>query len=462
MKLHFVSFIGLAPGAEKQAKYLGDETLLNARQIALSDSALQYGDVNHVHFWNRKRLLDTPYYQQNKALLDQPRGCGYWAWKPYIILQTLAQAEKGDYVIYCDVGKPTENAQVDHGNVITTSLLPLVEWAERNGGLLPGVYLNNHGPAKNWIKRDCFRLTGCDEPRYYGMPTVQAGYTVWKNTPKVIEFLEKWQTLNLDPRLITDQENTLGFDNLNGFIRHCHDQATLSLLCEKEGVRVFGDRKYQFWGFRNINYIALEASYQNAVKEKTLNLMHINSSTKLVPNYLVRWIELLVLKQQKNNFNVAIVGDVTEAEKAKWQQYCPHAKFHYFMSLETISIQSNAYDLLIAISLPDTVFDEQLLVCSYRALTDDGTLVLGPMPSFKSSFEQSARAVSSGGDFVDSAVFDEFRKTDHSPKIPNSRNPIFVSGKSPRNGAIETLCIMIKPSPILGQKTIIKKVANDS
>jgi len=357
MKLHFVSFIGLTANAQNSEKaFANPDDLLN-RQRNLHDSALKYGDVDTGHEWNRDRLLETDYYQQNKTLLDQTRGCGYWAWKPYIILQTLIKTQPGDYVIYCDVGRPSESATTDHGNLIHTSLLPLVEWADRHNGMLPGVYLSNHGPAKNWIKRDCFQLMQCDTEQYHNMPTIQAGYTVWKNESNVIEFLKEWQKLNLDARLITDQENTLGLNNYDGFMRHCHDQATLTLLCEKRKVSVFGGRKNQFWGFRNINYIALEAGYQNAVVNKQLTLNLLNVDGKLLPKYLVRWLELLMLNRRQAQLNFAIVGDCSEQQKEAWLRYLPNASFDYLQQAQLMGLKKS-YDCILATELHNDAFDQ--------------------------------------------------------------------------------------------------------
>ena len=447
MKLHFVSFIGLAPSFDEREKAFGRADDLRKRQQCLGYSARKYGDVDFVHQWNRDRLLATSFYKQNKVLLDQPRGCGYWAWKPYIILHTLRQTQPGDYVIYCDVGKPSEGSEVDHGNQITTSLLPLVQWADRNSGMMPGVYLSNHGPAKNWIKRDCFQLMKCDSDQYHNSPTVQAGYTVWKNEPSVIKFLEKWQILNTDPRLITDQENTLGLDNYDGFVRHCHDQATLTLLCEKLKVNVFGNRKNQFWGFRNINYIALEAAYQNAMVNRTLVLNDLNTNNQLLPKYLVRWLELLMINRRSNSINFAIVGDYTEKQRSIWSRYLPNASFDYYSQEELVALEKS-YDCIVAIELKNQTFDNQLLATVYKALNEEGVMFLAPLPKPTSELEKSARTISSQGHFSSADEFVKFNDPLCSPKIPNSRNPIFLSGKNSDSGLLESVLLMVKPTSI--------------
>ena len=35
------------------------------------------------HPYTRKNLVKTKFYQENKELLDQSKGAGWWLWKPY-------------------------------------------------------------------------------------------------------------------------------------------------------------------------------------------------------------------------------------------------------------------------------------------------------------------------------------------------------------------------------------------
>jgi len=437
MKLHLVSFIGLAPNAEQQVTRFGSEENIKRRQAWLHASALRFGDVDVCHSWTRDMLVKTDYYQKNKYLLDQAKGCGYWAWKPFIILQTLEKMKQDDYLIYCDVGKPSANSDHDHGNQIEVSLLPLVQWADANDGMLPGVYLSNHGDAQRWIKRDCFSIMSCDEPRYRQSPTVQAGYTVWKNTDSVKKFLRKWQELNCDMRLISDNDNILGGKNYPGFERHCHDQATLTLLCAKEKVRVFGSKRQQFWGFRNINYIALEAKRQLASVEGELSLAALNEgSSMLVPNHLVRWLELLLHHRKKQALNIAVIGSLDEQQIIKWLRYLPCSNIKVVNNVEKLI---GSYDCIInlALSSNQTLTNVEL-TRQYCALKMGGFLICGPLGD-QSEFEASCRYVSEHGRFPDEPVFFSLQTSFHNPKIANSRNPIFIQGNSGK------FCLMVKP-----------------
>ena len=48
--------------------------------------------------------IPADFYEKNKFILDQPRGAGYWLWKPLIIKDALSNVDEGDYVFYVDSG----------------------------------------------------------------------------------------------------------------------------------------------------------------------------------------------------------------------------------------------------------------------------------------------------------------------------------------------------------------------
>ena len=51
------------------------------------------------HPYNREHLEKTKFYQDNKELLDQSKGAGWWLWKPYYILETLKSAETNEFTL---------------------------------------------------------------------------------------------------------------------------------------------------------------------------------------------------------------------------------------------------------------------------------------------------------------------------------------------------------------------------
>ena len=188
------------------------------RQKKLSARALELGCVDSVYEWTREELARTDLYRDNKELLDQPRGGGYWAWKPYIILQELSKMQENDLVVY-----------LDSGDWISSSFRTFITRKMRthNIHLTDGSY-----PCQEWTKRDCFVKMGCDATRYHENLQVEAGIIIAKKNAVTIHLLEEWQRWCLDPDVVSDSPNTNthSLPNLPGFNQHRHDQSILSIM----------------------------------------------------------------------------------------------------------------------------------------------------------------------------------------------------------------------------------------
>jgi hypothetical protein len=48
--------------------------------------------------------LDNSFVEKNNHILNQPRGAGYWLWKPYVIVKALSQMNDNDLLFYTDSG----------------------------------------------------------------------------------------------------------------------------------------------------------------------------------------------------------------------------------------------------------------------------------------------------------------------------------------------------------------------
>ena len=86
---------------------------------------------------------------------------------------------------------------------------------------------------KHYTKRDAFILLGADLPFFSETGQFNAAFQVYKKSKFTEIFLEEYLYYAHDKRIITDDENTLGKPNYEGFIDHRHDQSILSLLTKK-------------------------------------------------------------------------------------------------------------------------------------------------------------------------------------------------------------------------------------
>jgi hypothetical protein len=162
------------------------------------------------------------------------RGAGYWRWKPWIILDAFSRAREGDTVLYTDAGME-----------MIADPAPLLALAQTQP-----IVLFDHGqtadhkpinPMSHWTKRDCYVLMNADEERYYTPSQLLGGFQLYRVCAESRTFLEQLAKEYMDDRKITDRPNKCGLPNLPGYTKHRHDQAILSILAVKHGVRIYND-----------------------------------------------------------------------------------------------------------------------------------------------------------------------------------------------------------------------------
>jgi hypothetical protein len=195
-------------------------------------SGRQFG-IDHVRPWYPHTLRQTDFYRQNRFVLDQPRGAGFWLWKPYIIQRLLEEISVGDMLIYSDAAI-----------TVIGSLTPLFDLCVSAGGVLvfAGHYDGIGGRpniCRVWTKRDCFVLMGCDNESYYSAPMLDAAFIVLSKTAKAETLVREWLEYCKQPAILTDGPNVHGRENLPGFLAHRHDQSVLSLLAVRHGLPLF-------------------------------------------------------------------------------------------------------------------------------------------------------------------------------------------------------------------------------
>ena len=103
------------------------------------------------------------------------------------------------------------------------------------------VLCNGAHVNKKYTKRDCFILMDCDTPEYTDMLQLTATFQLCRKTDFTLDFYREHVSHAQDYRIITDDENTCGKENYEGFIEHRHDQSILSNLQKKHNVTMVED-----------------------------------------------------------------------------------------------------------------------------------------------------------------------------------------------------------------------------
>ena len=210
---------------KKVAISFGNEPYYGSMKM-LERSMLKYGADEFIGY-TQEWLKKEPFWNENKKILEQRRGVGFWIWKTYILLETFKKLEEGDIVLYTDAAM-----------FAISSLAPLYDIAEKEGRCI--FRLGGGHKNKTYTKRDTFILMDCDKEEYWNEVQTVASYSLWKKNDENISFSNEMLKYLKDERIVTDIPSTLG-QNLEGFNDHRHDQSVLSLLVKKYNIKRYRD-----------------------------------------------------------------------------------------------------------------------------------------------------------------------------------------------------------------------------
>jgi hypothetical protein len=199
--------------------------LFEESRLRLNESAARIG-MNEIRSYDFEQIRGTPFYQQNREILNHPTGMGFWLWKPFIVLEALKSLPEDSIVVYCDSGIE-----------IIASLEPLLTICSEGSPIV--LFGNGDDCNSRWTKRDCFILMGCDTEYYWKAPHCDAAFGIFRKCATTMRFVEDWLEYCRDPRILTDQANTCGKRDLPDFTAHRRDQSVLSLMVQKHRLPLY-------------------------------------------------------------------------------------------------------------------------------------------------------------------------------------------------------------------------------
>lgn len=206
-------------------------------------SARRHG-VDTVFDWRLDELHNTKIYREHGKLFDKPRGVGYWAWKPFIILDRICQLFDGPnpnhVVVYADVG-------VEFINNVNY----IIDRMDQDIFLF-----GNNWEHAHWCKRDIIEALWPDVPKMtYALPKellrpehsdpfftmgkqCQASVIFFRVSDYSRKFVKEWLNWCLfeGGRLIDDSPSRA--PNHPEFRENRHDQAILTTMAYREGIKL--------------------------------------------------------------------------------------------------------------------------------------------------------------------------------------------------------------------------------
>lgn len=230
-----------------------DESMSRSAQLCI-ESAARVGGVDDSLRWYHGDLVATSFYADNIDILNQPRGLGYWAWKPFIIWalmdnrltgrqfieNSITKVKDGDILIYSDAGvefiAPVSHIinRMDQDIFLFGNNWEHAHWCKRD--VIEAVY------GKSWLHnqiRETFEPAFNDELVWARFSKqVQASVIFFRVSDYTRAFVKEWLDWCLfeGGRLIDDSPSRL--PNHPEFQEHRHDQAILTTLAYREGIKL--------------------------------------------------------------------------------------------------------------------------------------------------------------------------------------------------------------------------------
>lgn len=174
-------------------------------------SALKY-DCGTSTIYTHKDLSEA-FKTQNKGMLSQPKGAGYFIWKSQIILQEFNRAKYGDVILYTDAGIE-----------IINSVKPLIAAMDSPVMVFGGLWEQRH-----WCKGDAL-IQG-------EYKQLNAAAMLFKVEFEALEFIKEWNELCQVPGLIDDTPSKI--PNHPEFQEHRWDQALLTTVQIERNIEPF-------------------------------------------------------------------------------------------------------------------------------------------------------------------------------------------------------------------------------
>ena len=189
----------------------------------IAQSALSKGEFDTARIFG-PHDIPSEFFKANENILGQPRGAGYWLWKPYVVMRALIEVPMGDTLCYCD------SLYVFTGSIRTVT---------------DDIFITCHKPNESTdgtiehrlSKRDAIVLLDADKPEITETTQAWGGFMVIRKTPETMMFISKWFTYCQDARIITDAPSVFGPEHPE-FVDNRHDQTVLSLLAKKHGLKL--------------------------------------------------------------------------------------------------------------------------------------------------------------------------------------------------------------------------------
>lgn len=192
-----------------------DKSMTIAAEICKASALANGCDTATIY---RPTDIDQDFMWENREILSQKRGAGYWLWKSFFIDLALKKMKYGEFLVYADAGVE-----------LVGDIRHIINRMQGDTWLFGNMYTHLH-----WCKADTFIPILSNDYYNYQGKQAQASVIIIRNTENARAFVKQWLEWCCVPGWIDDTPSRLG--NHPEFKEHRHDQAILTCAAIRNNI----------------------------------------------------------------------------------------------------------------------------------------------------------------------------------------------------------------------------------
>ena len=184
--------------------------------------------------WFDEVFIETPdtindFLSHHEGFINNnPRGYGYWIWKPMIIEKQLKKIKDNDIVFYLDCGS----------SIISKDSKRFKKYIDLLEDYDMILFQNGEKFEKNFMKMNVINEFNLIDTDFIQMPIIESGFIIAKKTPFTLRFINEWKNKLTSDNYKLVNDDLLNLEQLDTFIEHRHDQSILAILARRYGNKI--------------------------------------------------------------------------------------------------------------------------------------------------------------------------------------------------------------------------------
>lgn len=210
----------------------------------IKNEAISSNFFDEVNVFNEN---DLPEDIRNYCIKN-PRGYGYWLWKPYFVNKILNELNDDDILVYCDAGCVINIEGKNRFN----EYIEMVKNSE-----LGNISFQTGHLEKKYSKGDLFKYF--DAFDLLDTEILVGGILIMRKNNHTCKIVKLWYDTCINHKNLIDDSHSIS-NNDPMFFDHRHDQSVFSIIRKKYGTIYLDDETYKLIGDKFNNTYPIHAS----------------------------------------------------------------------------------------------------------------------------------------------------------------------------------------------------------